>query len=266
MVSGERILPYWFHQQQEYNLELLFPNDPAMWIANSILDKCVVQNERDCLASAKELLVLIEAELSKLKRNSQQLKEGVPWPCRVCAIGNYEQMPGDRVIFVRHTGEVGQLGPLQGAQQAAFQTVRVFFCENCGHIEFFRFNDGQQPKGWLPSKINSGEPATELNRLPTTRLPETRPRQLSDDARELLLEAIRDPYGYIMRLDDMQGTDVQTNNRHFSEVGNRRSEARWRSVVDELHRHGFIEDRAGNGEVFSVTDAGYRAGDFLKSK
>jgi hypothetical protein len=105
-----------------------------------------------------------------------------------------------------------------------------------------------------------GEPASELNRLPMAR-----PPHLSEDASALLLEAIQDPYASILCLDDMQGTLVQTNNRQFAEVGNRRSESRWRGAIDELHRLQFIEDRAGKGEVFFVTDAGYRVSDFLKS-
>jgi hypothetical protein len=31
--------------------------------------------------------------------------------------------------------------------------------------------------------------------------------------------------------------------------------------VDELHRAGLLEDRAGTGEVFFVTAAGYEAAD-----
>lgn len=105
-----------------------------------------------------------------------------------------------------------------------------------------------------------GEPASELKRLPVAR-----PPHLSEDARDLLLEAIQDPYATILCLDDMQGTLVQTNNRQFAEVGNRRSEVRWRGAIDELLRLQFIEDRAGKGEVFFVADAGYRASDSLKS-
>lgn len=86
---------------------------------------------------------------------------------------------------------------------------------------------------------------------------------LSDAAKELLREAEQDDSGVIMRLGTMGGTHVQTNNREFSELGNPRSEAKWRSAVDELHRADLIEDRAGKGEVFFMTDKGYEVAERL---
>jgi hypothetical protein len=88
---------------------------------------------------------------------------------------------------------------------------------------------------------------------------------LSESARDLLLEAVQDSNGAIMRVRTHgEGLDVQTNRRHFVESGNIRSEATWQRVVDELHNRGLVEDRAGRGELFFVTDAGYQAGDLLR--
>jgi hypothetical protein len=95
--------------------------------------------------------------------------------------------------------------------------------------------------------------------------PTERPPDLSDAARELLLEAVRDPAGVIMRLGTMAGTHVQTNGRDFVESGNVRSAARFRGAVDELHNLGLVEDRAGKGEVFFITDDGYRVSDLLNT-
>lgn len=104
-----------------------------------------------------------------------------------------------------------------------------------------------------------GDAAAEIDRPPPT---EQAP-DLSEAARELLLEAVQDPGGAIMRLGTMSGTHVQTNRRSFVEGGNLRSAAQWRRAVDELHSLGLLEDRAGKGEVFFVTDTGYRAADLL---
>jgi hypothetical protein len=106
-----------------------------------------------------------------------------------------------------------------------------------------------------------GEDAGQRDRPP----PAEHPPDVSEEARELLLEAVLDPTGVIMRLDTMDGTDVQTNQRGFVASGDLRSAARWRGAVDELHNLGLVEDRAGRGELFFVTDAGYRAGDLLKA-
>jgi hypothetical protein len=107
-----------------------------------------------------------------------------------------------------------------------------------------------------------GEPDADVDRPP----PAEGPPALSEAARELLLEATLDPAGVIMRLGTMGGTHVQTNQRDFVEPGNVRSAAQWRGVVDELHNHGLVEDRAGKGEVFFVTDAGYRVGDLVRAR
>ena len=97
--------------------------------------------------------------------------------------------------------------------------------------------------------------------------PRRKPRPaLSESARNLLLEATQDHQGVIMRLDYADGTHVvQTNSRDFLESGDARSVAQWRGAVDELHDLGLVEDRSGKGEVFFVTDAGYRVGDFLRN-
>jgi hypothetical protein len=86
---------------------------------------------------------------------------------------------------------------------------------------------------------------------------------LSDAACELLVEAAKDPQGVLMRVGTLAKAIVQTNGRDFVERGDARSEAKWRSAVDELWRNGLVEDRAGKGEVFFVTDAGYEASDLI---
>jgi hypothetical protein len=70
--------------------------------------------------------------------------------------------------------------------------------------------------------------------------------------------------GSILRIGGLDGTHVQTNNREFVEDDNARSEAKWRSAVDELHDSGLIEDRAGTGEMFFVTSPGYNASDSIQ--
>src|SRR5262249_50191745 len=96
--------------------------------------------------------------------------------------------------------------------------------------------------------------------------PVERQPDLTEAARELLLEAVQDTNGVIMRLGSMMGTSVQTKGRNFVESGNTRSAARWRGAVDELQARSHIEDRAGKGEIFWVTDTGYRASELLKAE
>lgn len=86
---------------------------------------------------------------------------------------------------------------------------------------------------------------------------------MSEAARELLLEAAGDRNGTIVKLETMAGTRVQANGREFIQRADARSEAKWRGVVEELQRLGLIEDRAGMGELYFLTDSGYSAVDLL---
>jgi hypothetical protein len=116
----------------------------------------------------------------------------------------------------------------------------------------------------MVERFSSLQHSTEPGRPPpVASIPITRPPQLSAAARDLLLEAVKDPDGVVMRLETMEGTHVQANNRNFAEGADARSSALWRGAVNELHRQGLIEDRAGKGELFFVTDSGYRAAEVI---
>ena len=80
---------------------------------------------------------------------------------------------------------------------------------------------------------------------------------LSDDAKELLLEATQDPSAMIIMSRGMGVKEIQTNGKLFGERGNRRSEARWEQAVSDLQSLGLIEDKVGKGQVFEVAHAGF---------
>ncbi len=87
---------------------------------------------------------------------------------------------------------------------------------------------------------------------------------LSTEARELLAEAGKDNNGTVLMTETMGGMSVETNERNFVERGNARSEARGRRIVQELVQRGLLEQRDDNGEVFSITDDGFRVLDLLR--
>lgn len=89
--------------------------------------------------------------------------------------------------------------------------------------------------------------------------------RLSDEAKELLIEASKDPSGSIIKIRVMGGTIFQTNSKKFGEMGNPRSEARWSAVLDQLCAEELLEPRGYKGEVFGMTDLGYQVADRLKS-
>jgi hypothetical protein len=107
--------------------------------------------------------------------------------------------------------------------------------------------------------IREFEAAPQQEAGPINRVSEPPESALSDAAWELLKEAAKDRGGIIMRVALMNGTKVQTNGKQFVTEMNPREIAKWRSAVDELEEAGFVEDRAGKGQVFFVTTAGYGA-------
>jgi len=107
---------------------------------------------------------------------------------------------------------------------------------------------------------------TDLS-LPLVGVPLRRPMPpIGPAARDLLIEASKDRQGVVMSLQTMDGSSVQTNGKNFAERGDPRSEARWRGAVAELSNARLLEDRAGEGEVFFVTEEGYRTAGLLKQR
>lgn len=96
-----------------------------------------------------------------------------------------------------------------------------------------------------------------------TRSEDSKLRALPEESRQLLKEATKDRNGTVLMTETMEGLSVDTNGRDFVSKGDARSEAQWRRAVRELAERGLLEQRDARGEVFSITDEGYRVGDLL---
>ena len=86
---------------------------------------------------------------------------------------------------------------------------------------------------------------------------------LSEAAKELLLEASHDEQGAIVRTRTATGLHIRTNGRDFVTDRHPRVEAHWQGALKELIVGGFLEDRKGKGEVFSLTDLAFQKADSL---
>lgn len=84
---------------------------------------------------------------------------------------------------------------------------------------------------------------------------------LSDEAKRLLMEASRDPDGRILVLRTQAGMALRTNGKHLGEIGDPRQEALWIATLKELKSYDLIEDRQGNGKLFSMTNNGFNVAD-----
>jgi hypothetical protein len=88
---------------------------------------------------------------------------------------------------------------------------------------------------------------------------------MSTEAILLLVAASEDPTGRLLRVRHLGGLVVQASGRNFVKEGDPRSDARWEGIIQELQRLQLIEDRGHKGEVFAVTDEGFRVADLLRS-
>jgi hypothetical protein len=89
---------------------------------------------------------------------------------------------------------------------------------------------------------------------------------LSAEARELLLELSQDRAGRLMKLRSSAGFSVQTNSKNLVESQDPRTQARWEEAVRQLEAEGLIQDRGYKGEVFAITEAGYKIADLLRGQ
>jgi hypothetical protein len=87
---------------------------------------------------------------------------------------------------------------------------------------------------------------------------------LSEEAKMLLIEASKDTDGIVLRTSPLGGTIIQTNNKPLSEGGNPRSEARWEAAIKDLCNLGLLVERDTKGQVYALTDGGYKLADRLK--
>ena len=137
MVSSKPILRLWYHREDEFNLERMFPNRPEMVFLNALLDKCIVEHEKDCLSDASWLLAKIDDLRRALRLGADPVGDFVR-PCRVCGFGEYE------LLVDRDHRTTGNFG-LEPAGGAAF---KIFTCNYCGHVQFFFCQSGSNPPAW----------------------------------------------------------------------------------------------------------------------
>jgi hypothetical protein len=120
LVSGKRKLRLWYHHAEQFELERMFPEDPDIKWARILLDKCIVEHEKDCLPDAEALLGEIDTLLRALRGKGQVVSQGIPRICRVCALGIYQDVTGREFTGLTSPGG-----------------FRLFLCSRCGHAEFF---------------------------------------------------------------------------------------------------------------------------------
>ena len=136
MVSRTPILRLWYHREGKFDLNSQFPNRPEMELLNRLLDKCIVEREKDCLENTNELLEEIDDLLRALRLGADPVGDHGR-PCRVCGFGRYRLSVNKDSTATRNFG----LNP----GGVAF---KIFTCNYCGHAQFFAFRNGSNPPAW----------------------------------------------------------------------------------------------------------------------
>lgn len=139
LVSNIPILQLWYFDQPQFNLEEMFTNAPYISLASKLFEKCIVQFEKDCLPNATALLEEVDKILNIIDRNADLIDENVERPCKVCGIGNYQ------LIVNRH--DVTQLSNF-GINAVSGQSIMIFACNHCGHVQLFSFGNKQSLPAW----------------------------------------------------------------------------------------------------------------------
>jgi serine/threonine protein kinase len=137
LVDGRAFLPYQSQKYPQFDLTLTFRGDPHMHFVNWLLDKCVVEHEKDCTLTAADMLGYIDKMVQVAEQGGQVLRKDVPRPCRICGDGFYvPQTDVSNNVPPIRSGDAVSVGMWVGGQQTTMK-VYPFVCSYCGHLEFF---------------------------------------------------------------------------------------------------------------------------------
>lgn len=137
MVSGLPILQLWYFKKDKFNVENMFPESDTTKYTNSLLEKCIVEEEGDCITDAKILLEELDSIKKSIELDSDKFEVNKDRSCRVCGIGNYKLMVDDNITETQNFG----LNP------SGSRKMMIFTCSHCGNVQLFSYK-GNKPQSW----------------------------------------------------------------------------------------------------------------------
>jgi serine/threonine protein kinase len=142
MISGKPVLPLWYFKKNENDLEKIFPNTSYINLINPLLEKCIVENEKDCLQDAEKLLNEIDKILNVIEIHGDKIDQNLERRCKVCGIGAYK-------LMVDINNNIGNLKEY-GFNERGDHLMKIFTCNYCGNIQLFAKNPGKRiPPAWI---------------------------------------------------------------------------------------------------------------------
>lgn len=139
MVSGLDVLPLWYFDGEDSNVETLFPDSPFIWLANDIFGKCIVQFEAECLNDSSEFLTEIDNSISIIKSNADRIGMKKLRKCKICGLGKY---------LMKSDGNQASTKNFGGIQPTASNKIMLFRCDYCGNLQLFHYEGKDVPKIW----------------------------------------------------------------------------------------------------------------------
>jgi serine/threonine protein kinase len=130
MVSGRPVLKREWFQDPQNDVSAVFRHDPHAHMINTILEKCVVERQQNCVG-IHDVRAMVIAFVSLIEHGGQLLQKEVPRPCHVCGYGEYQPES------LQQNKSVGSVRIWMGSDTVNL-TVQTFACNKCGHIEFFK--------------------------------------------------------------------------------------------------------------------------------
>jgi len=138
MIRGS-VCPLWYYDRDGWELKETISDSQHLSLANLLLSKCVVQEEKDCLVSAGDMLAVIDQVLKAIDGGVALIKGKMHRKCKVCGLGRY-RLYADR----RDTNGMDNFG----FRRVSSTQLKIFICGSCGHVQLFQFEPDQDRDVW----------------------------------------------------------------------------------------------------------------------
>ena len=132
MVTGRLVLRREWFKRPENDVTIIFRHDPHAHMINTILEKCVVEQQKDCVG-IHDMRAMAIAFVSMLENGGQLLQREVPRPCHVCGHGEYQPES-----FANSKDVVPVNVQFWAGQEINLKRLEVYTCNSCGHVALFR--------------------------------------------------------------------------------------------------------------------------------
>jgi hypothetical protein len=132
MVTGRLVLRREWYKRRENDVTIIFRHDPHTHMINTILEKCVVEKQQDCVG-IHDVRAMAIAFVSLIEQGGQLLQREVPRPCHVCGHGEYEPES-----FGNNKDVIPVKVQFWKDQEINLRRLEVYTCNSCGHVALFK--------------------------------------------------------------------------------------------------------------------------------